>query len=497
MAHLDILDILGLQGDDNRNAPSYEQYGDKLYYECDCADLDEEDENYKFPRAEGYPLIKDFIAIDFETAKGKNPCQIGLAIVRDGEIVKSLNRLIKPENNEYEQFTIAVHHITPTMTADAPSFPTVWNEIENYFEGSFVIAHNARFDIGVLQYNLRKYSLPMPRIAGYICTCDLNNREGLELACARYGISLSKHHDGEDDAINCAKLYMAYVDGRQKLTDSQIPQEIWDRQHPNYWASIFEGHDTLKGGILQKDLTGADPTNPFYDRKVVITGIFDIERLELAQRLKSMGADIDQNVSSKTNYLLIGEDPGPSKVRKVDDLIAAGKDVKKIYQSDLDLILAGKDYEKYHTELPAKKAKIVVPKERKTTWPNLVAKFKQMAKGEGVSFTERECESEDYRLLSLYYKQQQKIATTKDTVLENLRQLDDNEEARFRHEIFSCFSEGENISKEEAYERMQKVFTNHGLMFKAKTCVLVELGVEFEEYKVKGTHHMTIKHIPQ
>ena len=48
-----------------------------------------------------------------------------------------------------------------------------------------------------------------------------------------------------------------------------------------------------------------------------------------------------------------------------------------------------------------------------------------------------------------------------------------------------------------AYERMQKVFTKYGLQFKAKTCVLTEYGVDFEEYKVKGIHHLTIKHLPQ
>ena len=82
--------------------------------------------------------------------------------------------------------------------------------------------------------------------------------------------------------------------------------------------------------------------------------MFNIDRQELANTLKSMGADIDTGVGSKTNYLLIGEEPGPSKLRKFDELIAAGKDVRKIYQEDLDLILAGKNYEKYHTEIPVK-----------------------------------------------------------------------------------------------------------------------------------------------
>lgn len=105
-------------------------------------------------------------------------------------------------------------------------------------------------------------------------------------------------------------------------------------------------------------------------------------------------------------------------------------------------------------------------------------------------------QSEDYHLLDLYYKQQQKISTTKATIIENIRQLEEENELCFRKDILACFIEGENIAKERAYERLQNVFTKYGLGFKAKTCVLKEFGVDFEEYKVKGIHHLMIKKIP-
>ena len=264
-----------------------------------------------------------------------------------------------------------------------------------------------------------------------------------------------------------------------------------------YTSYAQRGHTTLCGDVLRKDLSCADPNNPFYDRKVVITGIFTIERQELAMILKGMGADIDTTVSSKTNYMLIGEEPGPSKLRKFDELISSGKDVRKIYQEDLNLILAGECFEKYRTEKPVPKPKVATPRERKTTWPQLVEKFKHFVEGEAIMFNEREIKSEDYRLLSMYYKQQQKIPKTKDTVLDNLRQLDEENECAFRKEILGCFTEGESISKEIACERMQIVFSKYGLHFKVKTCVLTEYGVVFEEYKVKGIYHLTIKQIPQ
>lgn len=452
-----------------------------------------------FEQIDGFPKLMDFVAIDFETAfHDSHPCQIGMAVVKNGEIIKVINKLIRPVGNRYMSSTISVHHITPEMTENQPEFPEVWNEIKDYFDWAVVVAHNARFDMKVLQGALDDYCLPYPMISGYICTCDLNDREGLELACARYGIKLRNHHDGADDAINCANLYLSYVNNERRLCDWELPQELFQKKSSSFFSqNSYEGHDILKGDVLKKNLSGADPNNPFYDRKVVITGVFTIERNELALRLKSMGADIDGNVGSKTQYLLIGKDPGPAKISKFEELIAQGKDVRKIFQEDLDLILSGEDFEKYRTEASASKAKIVKTVERKTTWPNLVKKFKQYIEGENVEFTERELQSEDYRLLNLYYKQQQKVATTKETVLTNLRELDEVSECKFRKDILTCFVEGEDLTKELANERMQDIFTQYGLKFKAKTCVLTEFGVEFKEYKSDKILHITILRIPQ
>lgn len=47
--------------------------------------------------------MKDFVAIDFETANGyrSSVCSVGLIIVRDGEITEKIYELIKPEPNYY------------------------------------------------------------------------------------------------------------------------------------------------------------------------------------------------------------------------------------------------------------------------------------------------------------------------------------------------------------------------------------------------------------
>lgn len=299
----------------------------------------------------------NFTAIDFETAtlKEKYPCQIGLAIVRNGQIVKRISRYIKPPYNYYLKSCINVHHITPEITQNEPSFDDVWYDIKEYIEGEFLVAHNASFDILALENILNYYWINLPILKGYACTKNIFGGISLDVACKMYEIKLDNHHDGCCDACACAKLYLAYVNNIEpKHKKEEISKEVKNVQLNFFNDSFLTSHAPLKGDILKKDLSGADPQNPFYDRKVVITGIFTQERKNLGLQLKSMGADINIGITKKTNYVLIGEDPGLKKIEKVNKLIHDGYKIRKLYQKDIDAILSG-DWEGYHATKEVKK----------------------------------------------------------------------------------------------------------------------------------------------
>ena len=74
----------------------------------------------------------NFVAIDLETATSNRNsiCEIGIAVVKDSEIVESKSWFVKPEGNKYDNFNMFIHHITPEMTENASSFPVVWKEVE-------------------------------------------------------------------------------------------------------------------------------------------------------------------------------------------------------------------------------------------------------------------------------------------------------------------------------------------------------------------------------
>ena len=97
--------------------------------------------------------MRNFAAIDFETANGKRTsiCSVGVVIVKEGRIINKIYRLIRPAPNYYTQWTTAVHGLTYDDTIEADDFPEVWAEIKPLIDGLPLVAHNSPFDEGCLR----------------------------------------------------------------------------------------------------------------------------------------------------------------------------------------------------------------------------------------------------------------------------------------------------------------------------------------------------------
>ena len=117
--------------------------------------------------------MKDFAAIDFETANGKRTsvCSVGVVVVRGGEVTDTFYRLIRPRPNYYSRFTTAIHGLTYEDTAEAPDFAAVWQEIGPRIEGLPLVAHNSPFDEGCLKAVFDLYGMPYP---GYTFYCTFS-----------------------------------------------------------------------------------------------------------------------------------------------------------------------------------------------------------------------------------------------------------------------------------------------------------------------------------
>ena len=262
-------------------------------------------------------------------------CQVGIVVVRNGVIVEKRSILIQPPSNEYTPSTINVHGITPDMTRYCLTFKEVWKDIEHYFREDKIVAHNAAFDESVLRKNLEAYGIKPIKIGDFECTYSIFGAS-LDSLCHEYGIPCDNHHDALFDAECCAKLYLIYLNGGKRLSGVR-----------NDWDNGY--HTRIKGDLLHKDLSNADPDNPFYDRKVVITGVFEnFERVALAELLKDLGADIDTSVTKRTNIVISGYGFGPKKMEKVMKLKEEGIDIRVILENELiEMISPYVEFERY------------------------------------------------------------------------------------------------------------------------------------------------------
>ena len=156
--------------------------------------------------------MKDFAAIDFETANSERSsvCSVGVVIVRNNEIVDSFYSLINPEPNYYNYWCTKVHGLTSRDTDDAPVFPEVWKQIAPLVEGLPLVAHNSPFDESCLKAVFRVYQMDYPDYKFYD-TLSMARRtmKGLEnhqlhTVAATCGYQLDNHHHALADAEACA-----------------------------------------------------------------------------------------------------------------------------------------------------------------------------------------------------------------------------------------------------------------------------------------------------
>ena len=172
--------------------------------------------------------MRDFIAIDFETANEypSSVCSIGAVLVRNGEIVKTFYSLIRPEPDYYKWFCQQVHGLGHEVTDDAEVFPFVWKrmqeelleEIQLLSEDTTdnhlalpLVAHNAKFDSRCLREVFNCYRMDYPEFVFHDTLaasrkhfgCTLENHQ-LQTVAAVCGYNLINHHHALADAEACA-----------------------------------------------------------------------------------------------------------------------------------------------------------------------------------------------------------------------------------------------------------------------------------------------------
>jgi DNA polymerase III subunit epsilon len=139
--------------------------------------------------------------------------------VKTGEI---FHCFVNPEREvPYEAFRI--HGISTESLLDKDLFSTVGPKFVNFIKDATLVIHNARFDVGFLNHELKKISHPIISFDNVIDTLTVARKKfpgspaNLDALCKRFKISLEKR-EKHGALIDVELLYEVY----KHLTDDHI-----------------------------------------------------------------------------------------------------------------------------------------------------------------------------------------------------------------------------------------------------------------------------------
>lgn len=173
------------------------------------------------------------IVLDTETTgldpqEGHRLIEIGCVELRDRRLTgNNFHQYIHPDR-EVDAAAVEVHGITNAMLADKPRFAEIAEDFLGYVSGSELIIHNAEFDTGFIDHELRLWRGEGPSIrelCGVTDTLSLarrlhpGQRNSLDALCKRYGVDNSHRelHGALLDAEILADLYLAMTGGQVAL----------------------------------------------------------------------------------------------------------------------------------------------------------------------------------------------------------------------------------------------------------------------------------------
>lgn len=168
------------------------------------------------------------IVFDTETTglspdDGHRLVEIGcVELVNRMETGRTFHVYINPERRMPREAQ-AVHGLSEEFLADKPRFAEVVNDFLAFIGTDTLIAHNAMFDLGFLNAELRKCGKPPIFAERAIDTLAIAReklpgaKHSLDALCQRYGVDTSRrvHHGALLDAQLLSQVYIELTGGRQ------------------------------------------------------------------------------------------------------------------------------------------------------------------------------------------------------------------------------------------------------------------------------------------
>lgn len=173
-------------------------------------------------------IVLDTETTGLSTAQGHRVIEIGcIELVNRRFTGREFHRFLNPDR-DIDEGAEAVHGISRADLETAPRFPEVVDELLEFLCDAELVIHNAEFDIGFLEHELRLMNHPRPSVAQHATVLDTltlaremhpGQRNSLDALCKRYEVDASKRdvHGALIDADLLARVYLAMTGGQTAL----------------------------------------------------------------------------------------------------------------------------------------------------------------------------------------------------------------------------------------------------------------------------------------
>lgn len=173
-------------------------------------------------------IVIDTETTGLDTKHGHRIIEIGCIELQNRKVTgNNFHYYLNPER-EIEAEALEVHGITNDFLTNKPKFADILPSFLTYIENAELIAHNAPFDIGFLNHEIKLISKKAKPVTAYVTVFDTlplarkmfpGQRNSLDALCKRFKIDLSgrKLHGALLDANLLAEVYLAMTGGQTSL----------------------------------------------------------------------------------------------------------------------------------------------------------------------------------------------------------------------------------------------------------------------------------------
>ena len=175
-----------------------------------------------------------FCAFDTETtglhAQEDFLMEIGAVKFSKDGVIATYDQLIKPPV-PISSFVTSITHIDDNLVKDCPSAKEILPDFLRFSEGTFLVAHNAPFDLGFVNTELERMTFPVLKNKT-IDTLPLSRwsypklgKYNLQFLAEQFKIDVRSAHRADDDARVCMEVFLRCVKDTMSVQKAAVAQK--------------------------------------------------------------------------------------------------------------------------------------------------------------------------------------------------------------------------------------------------------------------------------